>query len=57
MQKLKNPKIHARLTKKIPRILPASIVLAHPEKCGFSAQRASCGHVKKELMAVPKVSA
>jgi len=29
----KKPKIHARLTKKIRRILSASIVLAHLEKC------------------------
>jgi hypothetical protein len=34
----KNPKLQATLTKKTPRILPAFIVLAHPEKCGFTAQ-------------------
>ena len=47
------------MTKKTPRILSGSTVLAHipellPQKCGFSAQRASCGHVKNTLRAVPK---
>jgi len=31
--KKNNPKMHARLTKKIPRILRASIVLEHLQKC------------------------
>jgi hypothetical protein len=29
------------------------ILEVRPEKCGFSAQSASCGHMKNALMAVP----
>ena len=43
--------MHARPTKKIPRILPASIVLAYLERCGFSAQTASCGLRENALTA------
>ena len=53
----KNPKIHARLTKKIPGIFPASVVLVHLEKCEFSAHIASCGHMKDVLMEVATVVA
>ena len=38
-------------------ILPDTIILAHLEKCGFSAQRASCGRTKNALMAVGTVFA
>jgi hypothetical protein len=55
--KKNNSKLQAILTKKIPRIIPASIVLAHPEKCGFIAQTASCGHMNYALMALPNVFA
>jgi hypothetical protein len=48
-----NPKMQATQTKKTPGILPTSTVLAHPEKCGFSAQNASCGHMNNALMAPP----
>jgi hypothetical protein len=48
----KNPKLQATLTKKAPRILPASSVLTHPEKCGFGVQIASCGHNKNALTAI-----
>jgi hypothetical protein len=34
------------------RTLPASIILAHPEKCGFNAKTASCGHMMNALMTV-----
>ena len=51
----KNPKMQATHTKKTPRILPTSTVLAHPEKCGFSAQNASCGHLNNALMALTTV--
>jgi hypothetical protein len=30
-------------------------VLAHPEKCGFSAHTASSGHMKNSLMSLPNV--
>ena len=53
----KNTKMQATQTKKTPRILPTSTVLAHPEKCGFSAQNASCGHLSNGLMALPTVFA
>jgi hypothetical protein len=49
--------VQATQTKKAPRILPASVVLARPEKCGFSAQTASCCHVKNVLMALSTVFA
>jgi hypothetical protein len=47
----KNPKMPARLTKKIPRILLVSIVLEHVKSFGFSAQAARCGHKKNALTA------
>jgi hypothetical protein len=31
--------------------------LAHPEKCGFSPQTASCGHMNNALMALLTVFA
>jgi hypothetical protein len=42
---------------KAPRILYVCTVLTHvlevrPEKCGFSAMSAICGHTKNALMAV-----
>jgi len=46
--------MHARLTQKIPKIPPATMILAFLEKCGFSLQIASCGHTQNALMAVPK---
>jgi len=49
--------MHAGLTKRISRIIPASVVLACPERCIFSAQIASSGHGKNALMAVPTVFA
>jgi hypothetical protein len=55
--KHRNPKMRATLTKKTPRILPASIVLVYPETCGLSAQTASCGHMNNALMAVPNLFA
>lgn len=53
----KKTKTRARLTKKIPRILLASTVLAHLKSCGFSAQAAKCGHKKNVLTAGPTVFA
>jgi hypothetical protein len=44
--------MYARLTNKNRGLFPASVVLAHLEKCGYSEQIASSGHVKKALMAV-----
>ena len=38
-------------------MLTASIVAAHLEKYGFSAQLASCGHMENVLMAGPTVFA
>jgi hypothetical protein len=32
-------------------------VLVHLEKCGFSAQTTSCGHMKNALMFLPAVFA
>jgi hypothetical protein len=32
-------------------------VLVHPEKCGFSAHAASCGHTKNALVCLPNVFA
>ena len=49
--------MQARLTTKISRIFPPSIVLAHLQKCVFSAQIASCGQMKNALVAVPIVFA
>ena len=49
--------MHARLTKKIPRILLVSTVLAHLKICGFSAQTARCGHMKNALTDGPTVFA
>jgi hypothetical protein len=56
-KKIKNKKMQATQRKKTPRIIPASIALAHPDKCGFSQQTASCGHLKNALMALPAVFA
>jgi len=49
-------------TKKAPRILNACTVFMHilevcPEKCGFSAFSASCGHTKNAMIAVPPLFA
>jgi hypothetical protein len=52
-----NLKMQATQIKKTPRILPTSTVLAHPEKSGFSAQNASCGHMNDALMALPTIFA
>jgi hypothetical protein len=49
--------MQATQTKKTLRLLPTSTVLAHPEKCGFSAQNASCGHKNNELIALPTLFA
>jgi len=46
-----------RLMNKIPRKIPASIVVAYLEKCGFSTEIASCDHTENALLAVPNVSA
>jgi len=55
--KINFKKINARLTKKISRITPASVVLSYPKRCVFSAQIARCGHGENALMAVPTVFA
>jgi hypothetical protein len=46
-----NPKMQVTHAKKSPRLY----VLAHPEKCRFSAHTAICGHTKNALMALPAV--
>jgi hypothetical protein len=48
--------------KAAPRVLYACTVLTHilevrPEKCGFSAYSASCGHVKYAMITVPHLFA
>jgi hypothetical protein len=50
------------MTKKTPRILSGSTVLAHileeyPEKREFSAHRASCGHMRNTLRGIPNLFA
>jgi len=49
--------MHASLTQKIPKIPPATMMLAYLEKRGFILQIASCGHMQNALTAVPKVFA
>ena len=50
------------MTKKTPRILSGSAILAHileeyPEKREFSVQRASCGQMKNNLRGIPNLFA
>jgi hypothetical protein len=50
----KNPKMHKRMTNKIPRKLPSSVVLTYLLKCGFGTPTVSCGHMENAPLAVQK---
>jgi len=49
--------MQTRLTTKIPRKSPDSLVLKYLEKCRYTTQIASCGHMDNAQLEVPKVSA